>query len=109
MSNITSINRPNTDNVRLIRLTSGEEILVNVVEYTDMDLIVKDPVLLIPNNGQIGFMPYMSYCEMENMVIKQEHIMFDLSPTEDLAGQYKEMIKGPNVIQLNETAGKIIV
>jgi hypothetical protein len=42
------------------------------------------------------------------MVIKKEYIMFNLAPTEDLAGQYQEMIKGPNVIQLNESPGKII-
>ena len=29
--------------------------------------------------------------------------MFNLMPTEDLKGQYREMIEGTNKIQLNET------
>ena len=89
--------------IKLIRLTSGEEILVYVVNESGLTLTVTNPVLLIPNNKQIGFMPYMSYCEMESMTIKKDHIMFNLMPTEDLKGQYREMIEGTNKIQLNET------
>ena len=51
--------------IKLIRLTSGEEILVYVVNESGLTLTVTNPVLLIPNKEQIGFMPYMSYCEME--------------------------------------------
>ena len=89
--------------IKLIRLTSGEEILVYVVNESGLTLTVTNPVLLIPNNKQIGFMPYMSYCEIESMTIKKDHIMFNLMPTEDLKGQYREMIEGTNKIQLNET------
>ena len=89
--------------IKLIRLTSGEEILVYVINESGLTLTVTNPVLLIPNNKQIGFMPYMSYCEMESMTIKKDHIMFNLMPTEDLKGQYREMIEGTNKIQLNET------
>ena len=89
--------------IKLVRLTSGEEILVNVVNESGLTLTVTDPVLLIPDAGKIGFMPYMSYCEMESMTIKKDHIMFNLMPTEDLKGQYREMIEGTNKIQLNET------
>ena len=89
--------------IKLIRLTSGEEILVYVVNESGLTLTVTNPVLLIPNNKQIGFMPYMSYCEMDSMVIKKDHIMFNLTPTDDLKGQYTDMIEGTNKIQLNET------
>ena len=95
--------------IKLIRLTSGEEILVHVIKETGLTLTGTDPVLLIPNKDQIGFMPYMSYCDlpMNALVIKKEHIMFKLDPTDDLAAQYSQMIEGSNVIQLNER--KILV
>ena len=96
-------------NIKLVRLTSGEEILVNVIHDMPMSITVTDPVLLIPDKGKIGFMPYMSYCEIDNMVIKKDHIMFNLEPTEDLKGQYKKMVQGENVIQLNENNRKILV
>lgn len=96
------------NDIKLLRLTSGEEILVHVVNESGLTLVVTDPVLLIPNNKQIGFMPYLSYCEFEKMVIKKDHIMFILDPTEDLQAQYKKMLEGSNVVQLNE-ARKILV
>ena len=96
-------------NIKLVRLTSGEEILVNVIHDMPMSITVTDPVLLIPDAGKIGFMPYMSYCEIDSMVIKKDHIMFKLEPTEDLAKQYTDMVQGPNVIQLNENNRKILV
>ena len=89
--------------IKLLRLTSGEEILVYVVNESGLTLTVTHPVLLIPNKDQIGFMPYMSYCEMDKMIIKKDHIMFNLVPTDDLKDQYKQMLHGENVIQLNET------
>ena len=95
--------------IKLIRLTSGEEILVYVVNESGLTLTVTNPVLLIPNNKQIGFMPYMSYCEIDDMVIKKEYIMFNLEPTKDLAKQYTDMVQGTNVIQLNENNRKILV
>jgi len=95
--------------IKLIRLTSGEEVLANVVNQSGLTLTVTDPVLLIPDKGKIGFMPYMSYCEIDNMVIKKDHIMFNLEPTEDLKGQYKKMVQGESVIQLNENNRKILV
>ena len=95
--------------IKLIRLTSGEEVLANVVNQSGLTLTVTDPVLLIPDKGKIGFMPYMSYCEIDNMVIKKDHIMFNLEPTEDLKGQYKKMVQGENVIQLNDNNRKILV
>jgi hypothetical protein len=89
--------------IKLIRLTSGEEILVCVVNESGLTLTVTDPVLLIPNKDQIGFIPYMSYCELDTMTIKKDHIMFNLMPTDDLKAQYKQMLQGTNKIQLNET------
>jgi len=95
--------------IKLIRLTSGEEVLANVVNQSGLTLTVTDPVLLIPDKGKIGFMPYMSYCEIDSLIIKRDHIMFNLEPTEDLKGQYKKMVQGENVIQLNENNRKILV
>jgi hypothetical protein len=63
---------------------------------------VRNPVLLIPNKNQIGFMPYLSYCEIETLEIKEDHIMFNLIPTDDLKRQYKDMIYGLDKIKTPE-------
>ena len=82
--------------IRLLRLTSGEEILVTMLNENELRTTVKDPVLLIPNKTQIGFMPYLSYCEIDELMIKEEHIMFNLVPTNELKENYKRMVHGPD-------------
>ena len=85
--------------IRLIRLTSGEEILVSVLKENELRTTVKNPILLIPDRDKIGFVPYMSYAEIEELIIKEEHIMFNVKPSDELIEQYKNMIDGPNKIQ----------
>ena len=78
--------------VRLIRLTSGEEILVKILKENDISTTVENPILLIPNKDAIGFMPYMSYCDIDNgLGIRNEDIMFNLKPTEELINNYNNM------------------
>ena len=77
--------------VRLIRLTSGEEILVTILKENEVRKFVKNPILLIPNEGQIGFIPYMSYCEINELMIKEELIMFNVQPTDELINNYNKM------------------
>jgi hypothetical protein len=85
------------DLIRLIRLTSGEEILVGIKDINEKQTVVTDPVILIPEpggTGRISFMPYLSYCEMDELVIKEEHIMFICEPEAGLQTKYEDMIKG---------------
>ena len=79
--------------IRLIRLTTGEEILCEIHEQNSTKTTVKTPVLLIPNEGKIGFMPYMPYTEIGifGLEIKEEHIMFNVRPTDELEGNYIRM------------------
>jgi hypothetical protein len=78
--------------IRLIRLTSGEEILVKILKENDISTTVENPILLIPNKDAIGFMPYMSYCDIDNgLGIRNEDIMFNLKPTEELINNYNNM------------------
>tara|TARA_X000001036_G_C20141915_1_gene587679 strand:+ start:120 stop:410 length:291 start_codon:yes stop_codon:yes gene_type:complete len=79
--------------VRLVRLTTGEEILCEIHEQTEKSMTVKDPVLLIPNKDQIGFMPYMPYTEIGifGLEIKQDHVMFNLQPTDEMIDSFNKM------------------
>ena len=88
--------------IRLIRLTSGEEILVTIVNENAKRKFVKNPILLIPEpgaHGKIGFVPYLPYCEIDELMIKEEHIMFIVKPEEQLEDNYKNMVDGTIKIQ----------
>jgi hypothetical protein len=88
--------------IRLIRLTSGEEILVGIKDINEERTTVTDPVLLIPDPGaagRISFVPYLSYCEMDELVIKEDHIMFIVEPEEGLKIKYQDMVDGKIKLQ----------
>ncbi len=79
--------------IRLIRLISGEEILVKILKENDISTTVENPILLIPNKDAIGFMPYLSYSDIDinGLEIKEEHIMFNVRPTGELESNYIRM------------------
>ena len=86
--------------IRLLRLTSGEEILVTMLKENEFSSTVENPILLIPNKERIGFIPYMDYCNLDNgLGIRNEDIMFNLKPTDELIKNYKRMVHGPAEIQ----------
>ena len=93
------------EEIRLLRLTSGEEILVTILKETQERTFIKNPILLIPDRDKIGFMPYLSYADIEELIIKEEHIMFNVKPTNELTENYKNMVHGPdkNKIQKPKT------
>jgi hypothetical protein len=84
--------------IRLIRLTSGEEVLCEKVNESGLTVTVKDLVALVPTQERLGFMPYMPYCEIDQLVIKKEHIMFDLTTTQELAAQHERMFSDTDII-----------
>ena len=89
--------------IKLIRLTSGEEILVTIVKENDKRKFVKSPILLIPDpgaHGKIGFVPYLPYCEIDELMIKEEHIMFVVEPEAQLEENYNSMVRGTIKLQV---------
>ena len=77
--------------IRLIRLTSGEELLCEKTNESGSTITVKNPVALVPTQEKVGFMPYLPYCEIDLLPIAKEHIMFDLTPTQELRNTHKRM------------------
>lgn len=82
------------DEVKIVRLTTGEELLCKVDPASSATpLIVSTPVLILPTqDGKLSFMPYMPYADIEELTIKERSIMFIVNPTEELATQYRTMI-----------------
>ena len=88
----TRLEKKMSKNIKLIRLTSGEEIIgdVSIGEYADTKK-VKDAIVLIPaGEGKIGFMPFMPYTKAKDGVnIRKQDIMFEVDPIEDLVEQHR--------------------
>ena len=93
-------------NIKLIRLTSGEELIGNVSigEYADTKKI-KDAIVLIPaGEGKIGFMPFMAYTKAKGgILIDRRFVVFVVEPLEELVDQIRQMETG-----LTVPSGKIV-
>ena len=82
--------------IKLLRLTSGEEIIAEISHELNNTIIVYDAILMIPaGQGKIGFMPWMPYTRAKNgLVLRKQDVMFIIDPIQDLIDQFKAVRSG---------------
>lgn len=84
--------------MKLVRLSSGEEVIGNISETPNL-ITIKDGFSLIPaGEGRIGFMPFMAYTKAKNGVsIDKRFVMFIVEPQDELVDQIRSMKSGISV------------
>jgi len=81
--------------VKILRLTSGEELIGKVTQSENLYNIKKAYILIPMGQGQIGFAPYMPYTKAEDGIdIPDMHVMFALQPMIEMENQYTSSISG---------------
>tara|TARA_R100000657_G_C4650806_1_gene95198 strand:+ start:638 stop:952 length:315 start_codon:yes stop_codon:yes gene_type:complete len=76
--------------VRIVRLSSGEEILAKCDELEN-SIKVKNPAMLVPmQQGQLGMMPWLAYADYTEIEIDKKFVMFTVRPQLELMNQYNE-------------------
>jgi len=82
--------------IKLLRLTSGEEIIAEISHELNNTIMVYDAIIMIPaGQGKIGFMPWMPYTRAKNgLVLRKEDIMFIIDPIDSLIDQFKQARSG---------------
>ena len=90
--------------MKLIRLSSGEEVIGKVRE-SENSIVIEDGYSLIPaGEGKIGFMPFMAYTKAkEGILIDRRFVVFVVDPLEELVDQIRQMETG-----LTVPSGKIV-
>ena len=85
--------------MKLIRLTSGEEIVCNLsFSAAEQSYTITDGMMLIPaGEGKIGFMPFMAYSDGEPVRIGAQFVMFVTNPNTAMEDQIREMTTGIQV------------
>lgn len=81
--------------MKLVRLSSGEEVIGKVTE-TENTLTIEDGYSLIPaGEGKIGFMPFMAYTKAKNgITIDKQFVVFTVEPLDELIDQIRQMNSG---------------
>jgi len=87
-------NKPEKE-IKLLRLTSGEEIIAEI-SHSSHTISVYDAIIMIPaGEGKIGIMPWMPYTKAKDgLKLKKEDVMFIIDPIQDLIDQFKSARSG---------------
>lgn len=81
-------------NMKLVRLTSGEEIIGKVEDLSNVIKISDAFNLVAPEPGKIGFIPFMAYAKDKEFVIDKSHVMMVVDPIDELVDQVRSMTSG---------------
>lgn len=81
--------------IKLVRLTTGEELLARC-ENTPVGVKINDPMILVPlGQGKLGFAKWLPYANTEKGVeIASNYVMFVLEPDVELSNQYMSASTG---------------
>ena len=91
--------------MKLIRLTTGEEVIASIKEETETTVTIDEGILLIPaGEGRIGMVPFMPYSDGSPIEISRASIMFMTNPNEDL---YRQVLRVTTGIE-TQSSGIII-
>jgi len=85
--------------MKLVRLTSGEEIIGNITEDSAGNITIVDGHQLIPaGEGKIGFMAFMAYSKNaeSGVHIKERDVMFIVDPVDAMVDQVQNMLDAAN-------------
>ena len=89
------------NNVKILKLITGEEVIARVTEEKNVDLItLEKPMTLqmIPptSTGQVGFalVPWMKAAKNEKVTISTEHIIAEDEGSEQTQKNYLQLVTG---------------
>ena len=84
------------DNLRIIRLISGEEILGEIEDQNENSVRMKNPCVLgitMNSNGKAGLQmqPLLLFSEQKIVTFKSQHILYEVSVATELRNKYNEI------------------
>ena len=78
---------------RLVRVSSGEDVICNMIAIEDDYVTVTDAIVAVPaGEGQIGFAPWSPLLkENEEVSIQMSHILYISFPNNNIREQYEKL------------------
>lgn len=91
----------NVENLKILRLSTGEEILGEVLEENVTKFVVKNPVGVVvmpsktdPKNPSVGFAPFMQWSDDKVLTLNALHVITTATPIAEFVNQYNGMFGG---------------
>jgi hypothetical protein len=91
-------------NVKIFRLTTGEDVIADKVDLVDNLLHLKNTFVIIPMQKQPGgpvqlqMSPYMPYSNDQVVVISKDKIITEVEPKAEILNSFKQSL-GIGIIQ----------
>ena len=79
--------------VKLFRITTGEEVVAELVSETEDTVTVRNGLVVLPTNNGVGFAPWATVIDNDNPEIELswKHVIYRVPVQEDVAKKYNEM------------------
>ena len=79
--------------VKLLRIITGEEIIAEVLEETELYIKVQNGLVVIPQAQSVGFAPWATVISKENpeITIEKTHVVYVVEVEENVGKKYNEM------------------
>ena len=79
--------------VKLIRISTGEEIIAEVLSETDDTITVQNGLVVLPNAQGVGFAPWATVISKDEpeITVKKTFIIYVAAVQDDVAQKYNEM------------------
>jgi len=79
--------------VKLFRISTGEEVIAELVSETDDTVTLKNGLVVLPTNTGIGFAPWATVIDQDNpeIMVSKKHVIYIVPVQEDVSKKYNEM------------------
>lgn len=91
----------NVENLRILRLSTGEEIMGEVLVSDDKIVQIKNPVRVVvmpsktdPKNPSVAFAPFMQWSDDKDLTLNANHVITSVTPISEFVNQYNGMFGG---------------
>jgi hypothetical protein len=91
----------NVENLKIIRLLSGEEIMAEVVTDSGTALSVKNAIRIVvmPNSADpkaptVGLAPFMQFSEDKELTLNKNCVITTATPMKEFVNQYNTVFGG---------------
>lgn len=94
--------------VKLLQLVSGENIIAQVtIEKDASEVILDNPVMIVPHNNDTGFMPWPIFSNSTRLDLNPTHIVFIVDVQEEILQGYNDNIIDKKTIEVVNKPGLI--
>ncbi len=80
-------------NVKLFRITTGEEVVAELVSETDTTVTMKNGLVVLPTGQQVGFAPWATVIDKDQpeITVNRTHIVYIAELDESIEAKYNQI------------------